>query len=83
MFRLNALAKISITPAMKENSYDLVDKLVKYQLQAKDVITAAFLPQRQEIILPENFPSALGAYKSLNNAKKLKERLEKVGCRSM
>lgn len=39
------LAKISITPAMKENNPELVDKLVKYQLQAKDVLAKAFMPQ--------------------------------------
>lgn len=39
------LAKISITPSMKENKPELVDKLVKYQLKAKDVLAAAFLPQ--------------------------------------
>ncbi|MDE6314779.1 MAG: phage antirepressor N-terminal domain-containing protein [Lachnospiraceae bacterium] len=39
------LAKISITPNMKENSPELVEKLIKYQLKAKDVLAAAFLPQ--------------------------------------
>lgn len=39
------LAKITITPAMKETNSDLVDKLVKYQLQAKDVLAEAFLPK--------------------------------------
>lgn len=39
------LAKITITPAMKETNPDLVDKLVKYQLQAKDVLAEAFLPK--------------------------------------
>ncbi len=39
------LAKISITPNMKENNPELVDKLVKYQLKAKDVLAAAFLPE--------------------------------------
>lgn len=38
------LAKISITPNMKESNPDLVDKLVKYQLQAKDILAAAFIP---------------------------------------
>ncbi len=38
------LAKISITPNMKENNPELVDKLVKYQLQAKDILAAAFIP---------------------------------------
>ncbi len=38
------LAKISITPNMKENNPELVEKLVNYQLKAKDVLAAAFLP---------------------------------------
>lgn len=38
------LAKISITPSMKENNPVLVEKLVEYQLKAKDVLAAAFLP---------------------------------------
>ncbi len=38
------LAKISITPNMKETNPELVEKLVKYQLKAKDVLAAAFLP---------------------------------------
>lgn len=39
------LAKISITPNMKENNPDLVEKLINYQLKAKDVLAAAFLTQ--------------------------------------
>lgn len=37
------LAKISITPSMKENNPELVDKLVKYQFKAKDVLAEAFI----------------------------------------
>lgn len=39
------LAKISVTPTMKENNPELVDKLIQYQLKAKDVLAQAFLPQ--------------------------------------
>lgn len=39
------LAKISITPNMKETNPELVQKLVNYQLKAKDVLAAAFLPK--------------------------------------
>lgn len=39
------LAKISITPRMKELTPNVVEKLVAYQLKAKDVLAAAFLPQ--------------------------------------
>ena len=38
------LAKISITPAMRENNPELVEKLINYQLKVKDVLAAAFLP---------------------------------------
>lgn len=38
------LAKISITPAMKRNNPNLVEKLIQYQLNAKDVLAKAFLP---------------------------------------
>jgi hypothetical protein len=40
------LAKISITPKMKKNNPELVEKLIQYQLKAKDVLAAAFLPQQ-------------------------------------
>lgn len=38
------LAKISITPAMKADKPELVETLKQYQLKAKDVLAAAFLP---------------------------------------
>ena len=38
------LAKISITPTMKEERPELAATLKKYQLRAKDVLAAAFLP---------------------------------------
>lgn len=41
------LAKISITPNMKENNPELVEKLIKYQLKVKDALAQAFLPKRK------------------------------------
>lgn len=38
------LAKISITPTMESDNPDLADLLEQYQLRAKDVLAAAFLP---------------------------------------
>lgn len=38
------LAKISITPTMQAENPNVADKLVQYQLKAKDVLAAAFLP---------------------------------------
>lgn len=39
------LAKISITDEMEKVHPELADKLLQYQLKAKDVLAAAFLPQ--------------------------------------
>lgn len=41
------LAKISITPTMQKESPEVVDRLVQYQLQAKDVLAAAFLGKQK------------------------------------
>ena len=46
------LAKISITPTMKRENPELVDKLVEYQLKAKDVLAKAFLIDKKEEIIP-------------------------------
>ena len=40
------LAKISITPTMKTEHPELAEALKQYQLKAKDVLAAAFLPQQ-------------------------------------
>ena len=42
------LAKISITPKMKNESKELVDNLIVYQLKAKDVLAQAFLGKQKE-----------------------------------
>lgn len=47
------LAKISITPTMKKENPELADRLVEYQLKAKDVLAEAFLSKRKE----ENVPA--------------------------
>lgn len=38
------LAKISITPTMEQETPELAAKLMEYQLKAKDVLAAAFMP---------------------------------------
>ena len=49
------LAKIGITPRMQKNNPKLVEKLINYQLKAKDVLAKAFLPQYQESVdIPKN-----------------------------
>ncbi|WP_425447778.1 phage antirepressor KilAC domain-containing protein [Dethiothermospora halolimnae] len=40
------LAKISITPKMKKKSPETVERLVKYQLEAKDVLANAFVNKK-------------------------------------
>lgn len=66
------LAKVSITPNMKENNPELVNKLVKYQLQAKDVLAKAFVPQYAD----SDEEKLAEAY--LIATKKLKERDKKI-----
>jgi hypothetical protein len=44
------LAKISITPKMQEEQPEVTEKLVKYQLEAKDVLAKAFIkPMSKEL----------------------------------
>lgn len=43
------LAKISITPAMKEENPEVVKKLVEYQLKVKDILAQAFLSGKAPI----------------------------------
>lgn len=40
------LAKISITPTMQKERPELADKLLEYQLKAKDILAAAFMPKQ-------------------------------------
>lgn len=42
------LAKISITPNMKNEHPEIADKLIRYQLKAKDVLAQAFLGKGKE-----------------------------------
>lgn len=65
------LAKISITPSMKENRPELVDKLVTYQLRAKDILAEAFLGKVQKV--PKTYIEAL---KELVAAEEEKEKLQ-------
>ena len=41
------LAKISVTPTMKRENPELVEKLVEYQLKAKDVLAEAFIGKKK------------------------------------
>ena len=55
------LAKISITPTMKRENPELVQRLITYQLKAKDVLAAAFLKKKPEAIpvLAPSYPEAI------------------------
>lgn len=48
------LAKISITPTMQKENPELVEKLVTYQLKAKDVLAEAFLGKKNDIVPTKN-----------------------------
>lgn len=41
------LSKITITKKMEQETPDLADKLLEYQLKAKDILAAAFLPKQE------------------------------------
>lgn len=41
------LAKISITPTIQKDHPELADKLLEYQLKAKEILAAAFLPKQE------------------------------------
>lgn len=69
------LAKISITPTMQKENPDLVQKLITYQLKAKDVLAEAFLPKKEEIVPAQsnmiqlqfpNLPDYSGNFQELN-----------------
>lgn len=67
------LAKINITPSMKQNNPILVDKLVKYQLQAKDILAEAFLPTKTNITYQYPLPAA--TFEGAANLGRLIERV--------
>ena len=48
------LAKISITPTMQKENPELVQKLITYQLKAKDVLASAFLKKQEPAIVPQS-----------------------------
>lgn len=41
------LSKITITKKMEQETPDLADKLLQYQLKAKDILAAAFIPKQE------------------------------------
>lgn len=43
------LAKINVTPTMAKENPELADKLVQYQLKAKDVLADAFIYRKDKL----------------------------------
>lgn len=50
------LAKINITPTMEKDHPELADKLLEYQLKAKDILANAFMPKQG---LPQTVPEQI------------------------
>lgn len=50
------LAKISITPTMEQEAPELAATLMEYQLKAKDVLAAAFLPKQYQQTTNHTYP---------------------------
>lgn len=69
------LFKIHITPKMETENPELVERLITYQLKAKDVLAEAFIPKKEEVVptqpntiqlqLP-NLPDYSGNFQELN-----------------
>lgn len=70
------LAKINITPSMQEKNPKLVDKLVTYQLKAKDILADAFLPKTQPTITYQ-YPLPAATFEGAANLGRLIERVMK------
>lgn len=64
------LAKIRITPTIKKENPDLAERLVDYQLKAKDVLAAAFL--NKEILEP------ISQTVPMEDFKRLESKLDKM-----
>ncbi|PYE51657.1 phage antirepressor KilAC domain-containing protein [Paenibacillus barcinonensis] len=71
------LAKISITPTMKDNSPEVVDKLIEYQLKAKDALAQAFIhnPANQYLMLSEE-DRAIAYFTQMKEKKLLEVKIE-------
>ena len=64
------LAKIHITPTIKKENPDLAERLVDYQLKAKDVLAAAFLNKEALEPLSQTVP--------MEDFKRLESKLDKM-----
>lgn len=64
------LAKIRITPTIKKENPDLAERLVDYQLKAKDVLAAAFLDKKVLEPISQTVP--------MEDFKRLESKLDKM-----
>lgn len=72
------LAKISITPTMKEQTPEIVDNLIQYQLRAKEVLANAFVRDVTQL-LPKTYKDALKALlESLEEKERIEEEKKKL-----
>lgn len=53
------LAKITITPNMKQHQPETTENLVEYQLKSKDVLAEAFVKKQTNFNVPQSLPEAL------------------------
>ena len=68
------LAKISITPNMQKENPETVERLIKYQLEAKDVLEKAFIKKLP--VIPENLSPELQVLINMElNQKKLEKEV--------
>lgn len=76
------LAKISITPAMTQNTPQIARKLVEYQLKAKDVLFRAFFPQNQQLSFEDALILQLGEQKKMKQELQMQQQyLNEYGAR--
>jgi phage antirepressor YoqD-like protein len=71
------LAKISITPNMREKQPDVADKLIEYQLKAKDVLAKAFIynPANQYLTMSDE-DRAIAYFTEVKEKKQLQSQIE-------
>jgi phage antirepressor YoqD-like protein len=69
------LAKISITPTMRDNNPSVVKKLINYQLKAKDILSQEFI-LKEKFKIPDTYSEALKL--AANFQKQLEEQKPKV-----
>ena len=74
------LAKITITPNMQKEQPEVADKLIQYQLKAKDVLAAAFIQQQKPMSTLDFLDYTIKAMKEQQKAlSDTNERIDRIG----